>query len=291
MKLSSLNPRLRNSIPNRLIKKITRDFVHSLNPNGKFKRLLLAQKNSFDKPSYTLSFDLDFYADYEEIGSILDLLKTFEIRAVFAVIGKFVELYPDVHRRMVEEGHELVNHTYSHPDNPHWAPNRFFNLLSSKEQKEEILGCHEAVNRHTGVEMIGYRSPHFGNLHTDNVYPILKDLGYRYSSSLSLQYSKSSGEPYIHKSDILEFPVAGSVNFPLAVFDSWNARRKSRPFFETDQEFVNEFDSTMASLAETGGYMTHYFDPYDLDENKFRLMLNSIKNHHVQTVTYSMCCE
>ena len=142
----------------------------------------------------------------------------------------------------------------------------------------------------TGFEMVGYRSPHFGNLHTDAVYPILKELGYRFSSSLSLQNSKSYGEPYVHKNGVIEFPVAGSLNFPLAVFDSWNARRKPKPFFRNDQQFINEFDVTMASLSVNGGYMTHYFDPYDLDKMKFQTMLDSIKDHGVKTLTYSMCC-
>ena len=38
--------------------------------------------------------------------------------------------------------------------------------------------------------MKGYRAPHFGNLHTEDVYPVLYKLGY-YSSSMALQYSKS----------------------------------------------------------------------------------------------------
>lgn len=290
LKLSSLNPRLKNSLINRINKKLQRDFVHFFCAQKKFKKLLKNQKHSFSNPTYTLSFDLDFYDDYRKIEGILRQLKQSKTQAVFAVIGKFVDLYPDIHKKMVDEGHELVNHTFSHPDNPHWAPDRFFNLLSLDEQRDEILKCHEVVYEKTKVEMVGFRSPHFGNLHTESVYEILGELNYRYSSSLSLQYSKSSGEPYIHKNDILEFPISGSVNFPLAVFDSWNARRKLKPFFETDEEFLDEFESTMACFSECGGYMTHYFDPYDLYENKFQKMLNAITSNPIKVVTYNSCC-
>ena len=154
-----------------------------------------------------------------------------------------MEEFPDIHSQMVSTGHELVNHTFTHPDNPHWAPSRYFNQLSSAEQFDEIVKCHEVVHHVTGFSMRGFRSPHFGNLHTDNVYPILKSLGYVYSSSVSLQYSRSKGEPYVYKDGIWEIPVGGSLNFPLAVFDNWNTLRKENHFFSSDDQFLEEFDS------------------------------------------------
>ena len=206
---------------------------------------------------------------------------------MFAIIGRFVETFPDIHKRMVDEGHELINHTYNHPDNPHWAPDSYFNLLTTDEQRQEIEMCHEVVFKKTAFTMRGYRSPHFGNLHTNEVYDILAQLGYSYSSSVSLQYSKSYGEPYLEASGITEIPVGGSLNYPLAVFDSWNTLRKKNCFFKTDKQFLDEFDLTIKSLEKSCGYLTHYFDPYDLPSKKFSKMLDSLTTSDVKVVTYS----
>jgi peptidoglycan/xylan/chitin deacetylase (PgdA/CDA1 family) len=47
-------------------------------------------------------------------SEILDVLKSFEAKATFFVCGKNVERYPDITRRIVNEGHSIGNHTYSH---------------------------------------------------------------------------------------------------------------------------------------------------------------------------------
>lgn len=45
---------------------------------------------------------------------ILDLLKKYGIKATFFCIGKHVELYPQIYQRIIEEGHVIGNHSYSH---------------------------------------------------------------------------------------------------------------------------------------------------------------------------------
>jgi peptidoglycan/xylan/chitin deacetylase (PgdA/CDA1 family) len=48
-------------------------------------------------------------------GQILDILRDHHVPATFFVCGKNVEEHPDILRRIVAEGHEVGNHTYSHP--------------------------------------------------------------------------------------------------------------------------------------------------------------------------------
>ena len=45
---------------------------------------------------------------------ILDLLREYNVKATFFVVGSNVELCPEITRRTLDEGHELGNHTYSH---------------------------------------------------------------------------------------------------------------------------------------------------------------------------------
>jgi peptidoglycan-N-acetylglucosamine deacetylase len=47
---------------------------------------------------------------------ILDILKAANVKATFFVVGVNAERYPDLVRRIVNEGHEIGNHTYYHPN-------------------------------------------------------------------------------------------------------------------------------------------------------------------------------
>ncbi len=48
--------------------------------------------------------------------AVLDVLQQKQVRATFFLIGNRVEKYPEVTRRIVEEGHLIGNHTYTHPN-------------------------------------------------------------------------------------------------------------------------------------------------------------------------------
>lgn len=64
-------------------------------------------------PVVALTFDDGPSAPYTD--SILAFLRTEDIRATFFVTGEAVKRHPHLARRIVEEGHELGNHSYSHP--------------------------------------------------------------------------------------------------------------------------------------------------------------------------------
>ncbi|WP_371376362.1 polysaccharide deacetylase family protein [Sporomusa aerivorans] len=61
-----------------------------------------------------LTFDDGPYPPYT--GQILDILKERQIPATFFVIGQNAAKHPELVRRIVSEGHQLGNHTYSHVD-------------------------------------------------------------------------------------------------------------------------------------------------------------------------------
>lgn len=63
-------------------------------------------------PVVALTFDDGPGSVYTD--SVLDLLKAENARATFFVIGEALERRPETARRIVAEGHELGNHSYSH---------------------------------------------------------------------------------------------------------------------------------------------------------------------------------
>lgn len=73
----------------------------------------LSAKESGKTKRIALTFDDGPSAGYT--AEILDILREYDVKATFFVIGKNVEAHPDLLRRTVAEGHEIGNHTYSHP--------------------------------------------------------------------------------------------------------------------------------------------------------------------------------
>jgi peptidoglycan/xylan/chitin deacetylase (PgdA/CDA1 family) len=83
-------------------------------------------------------------------SQILDILKKYDIKATFFVIGMNVELYPDVARRIVAEGHTLGNHSYTHDAN---------HALTTFG-KRDLIAAQETIYDITGVQPHLYRPPH-----------------------------------------------------------------------------------------------------------------------------------
>ena len=180
------------------------------------------------KACVTLSFDCDYPEDVEDIPSVLKMLDKHKLKASFAAVGHWVEKYPRQHEMVVEQGHELMNHTYSHPDNELLNPGRKFRFISAAEKLEEVERCHEIVDRLTGVKMRGLRIPHFKHLFSEDIYPLLKQVGYEYSSSTWLTNTTTRGLPFLAPDGIAEFPLATCPLHPFTVFDTWHSLNASR---------------------------------------------------------------
>ena len=75
----------------------------------------------------TLTFDCG--SDLGDTNNILDLLRRDGITVAFGVTGRFAELYPDAVRRMIAEGHQLINHSYDHPA---------FTTLSTAQRNQQL---------------------------------------------------------------------------------------------------------------------------------------------------------
>ena len=82
---------------------------------------------------------------------ILDTLKHFNVKATFFLIGTNVNRYPEIARRIVREGHQVGNHTFSHPR---------FDRISFQEMTREIDAGANAISGATGVKPTWFRPPY-----------------------------------------------------------------------------------------------------------------------------------
>lgn len=61
-----------------------------------------------------VAFSFDAGSDAGYTSQILDTLQTNGLRVSFGMTGRWAERNPDLLRRIVAEGHDLINHTYDH---------------------------------------------------------------------------------------------------------------------------------------------------------------------------------
>jgi peptidoglycan-N-acetylglucosamine deacetylase len=80
----------------------------------------------------------------------LETLRRYGVKATFFVVGEKVEECPELLRRIAEEGHEIGNHTYSHPR---------LGQVSPGEALTQIRACAEVVGRVSGKPMHLLRPP------------------------------------------------------------------------------------------------------------------------------------
>lgn len=230
------------------------------------------------KTSFTLSWDCDLPEDIEEIPKLLTLLKKHSIKTSFACIGKWIEKEPGLHKRIIDEGHEIINHSYTHPSNIIFHPHRRFDQLSAKEQEEEVLRCHEVCKKLLGYEPIGFRTPHFR--HTDSVDKILVKIGYRYSSSRVASQTLSFGKPFFARESLLEIPLSFYPKEPFQIFETWRFFRAPnvKPALLQEEEFFAMFKFLINLGIETNSFINLYFDPMDIakfrDPTRFLSYLN-----------------
>lgn len=100
------------------------------------------------KKKVYLTFDDGPSANTDEI---LDILKKYNIKATFFVVGKTDETSREAYRRIVEEGHTLGMHSYSHV---------YDVIYSSREEFEvDLLKLQTYLYQETGVSVRYYRFP------------------------------------------------------------------------------------------------------------------------------------
>ena len=84
-------------------------------------------------------------------NDILDILKKHNAKATFYVLGNRLTYYPDIVKRAYDEGHEIGNHTWSHPN---------LTSLSKDALVEEVISTSNEIAKITGKTPKTIRPPY-----------------------------------------------------------------------------------------------------------------------------------
>lgn len=113
-----------------------------------------------------LTFDNGYENGYT--ARILDTLKEKKVPAVFFVTGHYVTSQPELLKRMVNEGHLIGNHSWSHPD---------MTTVSSEQIRQELDKVKSEVTRVTGQKEMAFLRPPRG-IFSERTLKLTRDMGY-----------------------------------------------------------------------------------------------------------------
>lgn len=111
-------------------------------------------------PAIALGFD-DGPSDVTP--DVLDILKQNGVHASFFVLGRKVETHADIIRRMINEGHDVGNHSWDHPH---------LSEISLEEALKQMHDCDAALEKVLGHKPFWGRPP-YGSTRDDLGYPMI----------------------------------------------------------------------------------------------------------------------
>ncbi|WP_078393471.1 polysaccharide deacetylase family protein [Shouchella patagoniensis] len=104
-----------------------------------------------DSASNQIALTFDDGPDPRFTGQVLEKLEAYNVPATFFVLGERVTANPDLLRRVIDGGHEIGNHTYSH-----------LNLAEASvaQLEQELTETGDAVEAITGYRPSLFRPPY-----------------------------------------------------------------------------------------------------------------------------------
>ena len=84
---------------------------------------------------------------------LLDVLARHDVRATFFLIGRYVRQRPDIVKKIVQAGHAIGNHTFTHP---------LLTLKSTAEVRQELVTCRSVLQDAVGEHSHLFRPPFGG---------------------------------------------------------------------------------------------------------------------------------
>jgi peptidoglycan/xylan/chitin deacetylase (PgdA/CDA1 family) len=128
-----------------------------------------------DRPVVALTFDTG--VDAAHMPEVLDILKGMGVRATFGVTGEWAATNPDLLKRIVAEGHAIVNHSWSHAsftgEDTETPP------LSDKQVRDELRRTEDTVRKLADVSTKPFFRPPYGD-YDSRVNTIAYEEGYEY---------------------------------------------------------------------------------------------------------------
>ena len=138
---------------------------------------ILFEGGSNGRKEVALTFDAG--ADRGYAAEILDYLASEGIPATFGMTGKWASENPDLVQRMASEGHQLINHTWTHGSIT--GANTGEPQMTREQLAEELSSTEQVISELTGYELKPWFRPPYGDYNAETL-TWLAELGYTYTA-------------------------------------------------------------------------------------------------------------
>ncbi|GHT43921.1 polysaccharide deacetylase [Bacteroidia bacterium] len=195
---------------------------------------------------------------YENMDRIFNLLNKHNQQATFFVLGWIAQQYPDVVRRICDNGFEVGFHTDNHQLIHQQPPEIFYSdMKRGLEQLENIIGC----------KVVSFRAPGFSLTESCNwAFDILIELGIQYDSSVFPVPHAHGGYPsfpYMEpaiiktkKGELKEFPINAGKVLGKPIVYSGGGYFRLLPYW------------LIKYLSGKDSYIMSYLHPRDMDADQ-----------------------
>jgi len=129
------------------------------------KKILPIYSVERDDKVISVTFDASWGGD--KTLAILDLLDKYNAKATFFLVGIWVDKYPELVKEIAARGHEIGNHSDSHP---------YMTKISESKMRQELKGMSDKVETLIGTRPTLFRPP-YGD-YNNAVVSVSRDEGY-----------------------------------------------------------------------------------------------------------------
>ena len=102
-----------------------------------------------DKKQIAISFDAAWGNDDTE--QLINILDEYDVPATFFVVGAWVDKYPESVKQLSDAGHQVMNHSNTHP---------YMTKIDSVQKLDELNTCNRKIEEITGVKPNLFRPPY-----------------------------------------------------------------------------------------------------------------------------------
>lgn len=149
---------------------------------------------------------------------ILDILKESDTKCTFFMLGSIAQIRPQLLKDIINEGHELASHGFSH---------KALHFLTPESFEKELILTNKIIEDATGKKVKGFRAPYFSlSEKTSWAIDVLTSLDFVYDSSVFPMKTPLYGSNkapqniyHISSSNIYkEDPNAKLIEFPMTIY-------------------------------------------------------------------------
>ncbi|MBN3522946.1 polysaccharide deacetylase family protein [Paenibacillus apiarius] len=190
-----------------------------------------------------IALTFDDGPDPKNTPKILELLKQYDAKATFFLVGRRVEKHPQLVKHTVSEGHEIGNHSYHH---------KYLRRGTSPAViKDEIIRAHRVIEEVSGIEPRLYRPP--GGYYNENLVKVAQANDYRVVMWSWHQDTKDWSSPGVHR--IVNKVLDHARNGDIVLMHDFNDR--SSQTVEALKEILPELKKRGYSFVTVSELMTH----------------------------------